>query len=272
MLEQGTRPTIREWADVPYVTDQGFGARAHIGMVVIDCDQTLSHEARAMLALPGVALYESRISSQNQQDRKISVDLLQNTFNGLDLALAQINSRRTSDVIALGCTSAAMVIGPQALERRVNAVHPGARVTDPFTGINAALSALGSARLGFVSPYPRDVAEKMIAEIEGNGFEVPAAVGFQSDTGEVRFDSPFISERSVCDAVRRVISQAEVDTVIVACTQMRVAAVIAALEAETGKAIVSSNQALCWHALRLAGCADEVDGWGRLFNAAISPK
>ncbi|WP_429464337.1 hypothetical protein [Paraburkholderia sp. JPY465] len=62
---------------------------------------------------------------------------------------------------------------------------------------------------------------------------------------------------------------ADADTIVVACTQMRAAHVIDALERETGKRIISSNQALCWHALRLAECDDDVPGWGQLFRLGI---
>ncbi|WP_411431441.1 hypothetical protein [Sinorhizobium meliloti] len=50
---------------------------------------------------------------------------------------------------------------------------------------------------------------------------------------------------------------------------MRAAGVIAELEKEIGKTIITSNQALCWHALRLSGCQHIVPGRGRLFEATL---
>lgn len=256
----------RQWSKASYEVDGGIGTRAHIGMIVMDNDQTLSYEARAMLTLPGVALYESRISTPGNSAASLSVDLLKDVFSGLDEALAQINARRTSDVVALGCTSAAMIIGPQELQRRVQAIHPKAHVIDPFSGIVGALRTVNAKRIGYVSPYPRDVAEKMISAIEANGFSIPAASEFYKDGGVVRFDSPFISAESIRSSVRNLAAKDEVDTIIVSCTQMRAAAVIEPLEAETGKNIITSNQALCWQALRLAGYDDSVKGWGKLFT------
>ncbi|UPK34516.1 hypothetical protein IVB18_41725 [Bradyrhizobium sp. 186] len=257
------------WSNIQYEVDGGIGTRAHIGMVVICNDQTLSHEARAMLTIPGIALYESRIgrgSSPEQRKKPLSIGLLEETFDGLDEAIQQINTMRRSDVVALGCTSAAMVIGPQELERRVRNVHPEARVTDPFAAILSALRALGSARVGFVSPYPRQIAEKMIRGIETAGVKVPIAATFHNATGLVRNEAPFISPVSISNAVRQVSDSADLDTVVIACTQMRAAAIINELEHQTGKLIISSNQAICWHALRLAECRDVIGGWGRLFE------
>ncbi|PRX19622.1 maleate isomerase [Paraburkholderia sp. BL18I3N2] len=270
MLETHEKSGGMSWTAIPYRTDAGFGARAQIGMVVIDCDQTLSHEARAMLAIPGVALFESRISSSpDEESQPISEDLLADTFDGIEVALRQINSRLASDVVALGCTSAAVVIGPENLKRCVRAIHPKAEVTDPFTGILSGLRALGSARVGFISPYPKEVANIAIEKIEEAGFQVSAVGEFDNGHGTVRDDAPFISPDSIADAVRQIVRSSDVDTIVISCTQMRAATIIEDLETETGKAIVTSNQALCWHALRLSGCEDLVPGWGRLFRTAI---
>jgi len=238
-------------------------------MVVYDNDQTLSHEARAILAIPGVALYESRILSTDDRSQPLSSDNLEDSFGeGLDVAVRQINATRPSDVVALGCTSAAMTIGTEELERRVHCTYPEARVTDPYTGILSALRVLGSTRVGFVSPYPRDVAESMIEGIEAVGVNVPAATVFHNDAGFARDDAPFISPAGIVMAARKV-ATADIDTIVISCTQMRASGVITDIEQETGKAVITSNQAMCWHALRLAGCRDVLNGWGRLFQANL---
>ncbi|OUL96477.1 Asp/Glu racemase, partial [Paraburkholderia hospita] len=56
-----------------------------------------------------------------------------------------------------------------------------------------------------------------------------------------------------------------VDAVFVSCTSLRVGALIPQLEAATGKPIISSNFAMAWHALRLAGVPDSEPQLGRLF-------
>jgi maleate isomerase len=38
------------------------------------------------------------------------------------------------------------------------------------------------------------------------------------------------------------------------------------VEAQLGKPVTSSNHAMAWHALRIAGYADPVAGYGRLFR------
>jgi maleate isomerase len=41
---------------------------------------------------------------------------------------------------------------------------------------------------------------------------------------------------------------------------------VAPLEADLGKPVTSSNHAMAWHALRLAGIRDPLPRWGRLFT------
>ncbi|MCP3473514.1 aspartate/glutamate racemase family protein [Bradyrhizobium sp. CCGUVB1N3] len=269
MSSQQAKQDAKRWTDVRYDIDSGFGSRAHIGMVVIANDQSLSHEARAMLTVPGVALYESRIPASRERNQPVTLDGMTKQADNLDESLRLINTMRPSDVVALGCTSAAMAIGPKELARRIGNVHPGAKVTNPFTAILSALRALRSRRVGYVSPYSREVAERMIGEIEAAGFEVPTVSTFHNEDGCVADDAPFISPKSISGAVRQVAERADVDTIVIACTQMRAAAVIDELERQTGKSIISSNQALCWHALRLAECHDVLHGWGRLFEAQL---
>ena len=50
------------------------------------------------------------------------------------------------------------------------------------------------------------------------------------------------------------------DGVFVACTSLRVAALVEDLEAELGKPVTSSNHAMAWHALRLGRIAEALDG------------
>jgi len=47
---------------------------------------------------------------------------------------------------------------------------------------------------------------------------------------------------------------------------VRIAAHVAAIESELGIPVTSSNHALAWHCLRLAGVDDKLPALGRLFS------
>jgi maleate isomerase len=56
-----------------------------------------------------------------------------------------------------------------------------------------------------------------------------------------------------------------VDAVFVSCTSLRIAELVPELESKIGKPVISSNFAMAWHALRLAGVDDCEPQRGRLF-------
>ncbi|MGH7188528.1 MAG: hypothetical protein ACREF0_05000, partial [Acetobacteraceae bacterium] len=60
--------------------------------------------------------------------------------------------------------------------------------------------------------------------------------------------------------------RAALDCVFVSCTSLRLAGIVEEVEAETGIAVTSSDHALAWHAIRLAGIGEGVAGAGRLFR------
>jgi hypothetical protein len=49
---------------LPHRLDDGIASRAAIGVIVLATDQTMEHEFRRLLDLPGVAFYESRILNE----------------------------------------------------------------------------------------------------------------------------------------------------------------------------------------------------------------
>ena len=49
---------------LPHRLDDGIASRAAIGLIVLATDQTMEHEFRRLLDLPGVGFYESRILNE----------------------------------------------------------------------------------------------------------------------------------------------------------------------------------------------------------------
>ena len=65
------------------------------------------------------------------------------------------------------------------------------------------------------------------------------------------------------------LARGPVDGVFLSCTGLRTAGILAAVEAESGKPAVSSNQAPAWHLLRLAGSRHRPEGLGSLFALVL---
>ncbi len=241
-------------------TDAGIGTRATLGVIVLETDETLEPEFARMTALDGVALYHSRIPMVPE----VRPDTLARMEADLPAAARLLPSATDFDVIGYGCTSASSVIGSDAVARAVQGVFPQARVTDPLAAIIAAGRALGVRRLGFVTPYVAEVSARMRDRLVDAGFEIVRFGSFEEGDDRV---VARISERAIAEGARQVAPGAE--AVVISCTNLRCLRIIPRIEAATGLPVISSNQALGWHMLRLAGIDDPLPRFGRLFATQL---
>ena len=245
---------------LPFHTDGGIAARASLGLIVLATDFTIEHEwRRIMTNLRGVALYESRILNDSQ----ITPETLRAMEPRIAAAAGVILPGSELDVVAFGCTSAAMAIGEEKVFERIRSVRPNAKCTTPITAAFAAFRALGARRIGILTPYRADVNHIVANYIRGAGFDVPVFGSFnEQDDGIVARISP----QSILDGILAIKKRAAVDAVFVSCTSVRLAESAAEIEHEIGLPVTSSNHAMAWHALRLAGIEDKLPQWGRLFT------
>ncbi|SLN61574.1 Maleate isomerase [Pseudooceanicola marinus] len=239
-----------------------LGHRATFGLIVLRTDETVEADARQMLAGEGLAHYVSRGPCQPHV-----------TMAGLALMEAEI-PRSTSllpdergyDVVGYACTSGATSIGSDRVEAAVRAGTRVRHVTNPLVAAIAAMQALGARRLAFVSPYLPEVSQAMRARLEEAGMEI---AGFGSmeerdDLRVARIDGP-----SIAAGIRNVVAQAPCDAVFLSCTNLRALHLVAPLEAELGLPVLTSNQVLLWHMLRLAGQETDHLPFGRLMARSI---
>ncbi|MCK7615085.1 maleate cis-trans isomerase family protein [Roseibium sediminicola] len=241
-------------------TDAGSGSRARMGVIVLETDETLEPEFARMMALDGIALYHSRIPMVPE----VSSDTLARMEQDLPAAARLFTSSLDFDVIGYGCTSASTVIGSENVARAINTVFPDAKVTDPLSAIIAAGRCLKATRLGFLTPYVPEVSMRMQQRLIDAGFDIAGFGSFEQ--GNDRIVSR-ISERAIAAAAQRVAAAAPCDAIVISCTSLRTASILETIERTAGVPVISSNQALAWHMLHLAGVDDPQPGLGALFRA-----
>jgi len=248
------------FSTLPFALDKGISPRAAIGLVVLATDNTIEHEWRNLLRLEGVAFYESRLYNSPQ----ITPETLASMEKDIAASVALIRPGETINVVAFGCTSGAMVIGEERVFERVREARPGVACTTPITAALAGLKALGAKRIALLTPYVRSISEWMGGYIEERGIGIARAGSYnhENDNEVARIDAA-----SVRRAVLKLGRHESVDAVFVSCTSLRVAEQVLALETELGKPVTSSNHAMAWHALRLAGVNDPLPAFGKLFEA-----
>lgn len=246
------------YTKLSFTLDDGICRRAAIGLVVLATDHTIEHEWRGLLTQDGVAFYESRV--YNSAD--ITPERLAEMEDRIAPAVALIRPAERIDVVAFGCTSASMVIGEDKVFARIREARPDAAATTPITAALAALRALGVGRTALLTPYMRSINDYMRDYVETRGHRITRMASFEhaNDNEVARIDAA-----SLRAGVERLASSDDVDAIFVSCTSLRIAGLIPQFEAAFGKPVISSNYAMAWHALRLAGVGDSEPRLGRLF-------
>ena len=118
-----------------------------------------------------------------------------------------------------------------------------------------------------MTPYPADVNRIVSEYITARGYDVPVFGSFNE-----KFDTVVskITPQSIEAGVREIIRHAEVDAIFVSCTSVRLVEACAELERNLGIPLTSSNHAMGWHALRLAGIDDKLGHFGSLYELPLA--
>jgi maleate isomerase len=247
---------------LPSALDDGIAARAAIGLLVLATDQTMEHEFRHLIRLPGVAVYGARLFN----DADITPETLRAMRDRITPAAELILPDMHLDVMAFGCTSASMALGEDEIVRQIRRARPGVACTTPITAAFAAFKTLGARRIGVLTPYAPEVNAVVRDYLDRHGAEVAAFATF--DRRDDR-EAARITVDSIAAGIAAQVRSARLDAVFVSCTSLRLAERIEAIEADAGIPVTSSDHALAWHCLRLAGVNDAVPHAGRLFACGI---
>lgn len=240
-----------------YELDNGYGNGVRLGLIVLSTDETLENETREILAGRPVSMLHTRIPAQSD----VTPELLQTMAEEMTSSAARLP--KGLDVIGYACTSGATVIGPERVEELIKVAHPDALVTNPITAVSEALRAFDVHRIAFGSPYVESVTQPMCDYLARQGIEIGAQSSFAvaDDYTVAR-----ITEAAARTMLLDLAKDETVEALFTSCTNLRTFGIIDAVEEETGRPVISSNLALIWHMLRLAGI--DMRGWGpgRLFN------
>jgi maleate isomerase len=250
---------------LPCDLDRGIAHRAAIGLLVLATDQTMEHEWRQLVRGDGIGFYEARLYN----DVDITTETLRAIRDRIAPATALILPGLPLDVVAFGCTSATMTLGEDVIFAEIRKVRPGVACTTPVTAAFAAFRALGARRIGLLTPYSREVNETVCAYLAAHAVDVAAFATFDKPDDR---EAARISPRSIVEGVKALAVGAKLDAIFVSCTSLRIAEAVSAIEDEIGLPVTSSDHAMAWHALRLAGVGDWVPRAGRLFEIENVPK
>ena len=261
-LTPASRPLEVDLERLPFETDKGVGTLSAVGLLVLETDQTIEDEFRAIWPDTGVALYGARLHNSPNITPETLAEMEKLIAPTTELLPFMVDL----SVIAFACTSGALVIGENKVADLVRTVRPKAKVTDPVTASIAALKATGVKRVALLTPYIRTINIRMRDALISRGLEIPVMGSFNEADDDI---VARITPKSLLDAIATIGRSDACDGVFVSCTSLRVARIAEEAEKLIGKPVTSSNHALAWHMLRLAGIDDEIPGFGRLYRSQL---
>jgi maleate isomerase len=240
-----------ERSDTPTIN---YGLRAHIGMMLPSVNTIAEPQIAAMLP-PGVSLHTTRL-------RLLGDSGLLSMLDRLEEATALIADAHV-DRIVFHCTAVSMYSPEIVAEitQRVAAVTPIPLVITS-EAIVAALRTLQASKIVLMTPYPPATNEREVRFLAHHGITVLREAGLGIENGaEMASVEPEQWYRDVM-ALR----DPNAEAYFISCTAVRSADVIEALERDLGRPVITSNQGMIWAALRAAGIADRISGFGRLLR------
>jgi maleate isomerase len=227
-----------------------------IGLIALATDFNSEQDLRRMYP-DGVEIFTNRVLNANP----VTMQNLRNMAGDISRAAGGILPGFSLDAMIYGCTSGTVANGAEKIEQLVQQSCPGVPVTNPVTAALAAFAHFGAKRISILTPYTEEVNLEMASYFEDHGIEVLniAGLDYESD-----IEMTGIPPRDIADAAIGVCDDSA-DLLFISCTAIRSSMVIEQIEKRLGKPVVSSNQALVWHSLKLLNSDAVVTGYGSLF-------
>lgn len=237
--------------------------RARFGILVPFTNTNLEPDM-ALLAPDGVSMHFARMGGYDQDEIPDANQMHELGAADLDEPLRLLQGVRP-DVILYGCTSATLTHGPvfdRGLAERIKA-DSGAETVTAAGALVHALQTLGVTRIGFASPYVPEINDMAVAFLAASGFDTVARseVGDELDNyGQGALDPQAVLELGLAA------DHPEAEAIVLSCTDMRSVESIARLEQAVGKPVITSNQAMVFQAMQLAGIGEALPGYGQLLE------
>lgn len=229
-----------------------------IGLVALATDHTTETDFARMMQGHDVGVYVNRIGFENPTTH----ESLLRTGPRLADAARDILPDEALDVLVYGCTAASVVLGNDNVAKHMNSAKPDTPCVTPSSAAFDAFEALGVRKISVLTPYTQDVTDSLVTYFSRHGPEVLNATcfGLSDDRDMAR-----VSKASIIEGGMAAFDP-DAEALFISCTAVRAASCVAQLEAELGKPVITSNQAMVWRCMRHLGITSDYPAGGMLFK------
>ena len=233
---------------------------ARIGLIALATDLNSESDLRRMLPAQ-VEIYCNRVQHANP----MGLEALRRVAADMPRAGRDLLPGVPLDVVVHGCTSGTIAMGETATLKLIGEARACRHATTPVTASLAALHHLGARRVSILTPYHEDVNRALGDYYASRGLEVINVSGFGMDDDN---EMTAVSPEAIVEAGVQAMA-VDADALFISVHRaLRSSLAVDALEVALGRPVVTSNQAIVWHALQLSGVAAGKQAPGRLFDRA----
>lgn len=229
-----------------------------LGLIALSNDSTIQPDFTRFTLGSGVRVQTGRIPSPKNLD----VRTLHELREKISASASNLMPDNKIEVIAFGCTSAAMALGSDCIESEVRREHPNIKVTDPVSAALKAFAKLGCQNIALLTPYIGEVNNLVFNHLQNSGINVVERGFFPVRDNDMR---SYIGWDAFEKASLKLMAKGNADALFISCTALATSDKVERLEQVIGKPVITSNQALSWNALRLAGEHSALPDRGLLF-------
>jgi len=231
--------------------------RAKFGFIVLAMEQTAEEDLYRTIP-QGIGVHFSRVPMANEA----RVDALIATREHLPGAAKLLLPFDQLDVLSYTCTAASLLLGEEETTRLLASGGNARKVVTAAGASVRALRAVQAKRVVAVTPYGEQVNRALIDRLAFEGIETLELVPLPVKTNiEVDSISPEYLRALGLELLRQ---HPSADALYFCCGAMRSIEAIEAVERESGRPVIASNQAILWDCLRQAGLMDRLPGLGML--------
>ena len=211
---------------------------------------------------PGVTVHAARMFLDNNltADALVRMD----REEGLR-GVKQIMSCKPASV-AYCCTASSIVQGLE-YDGRLNHELNQAAGVPAFTATSAiieALRAAGARRIAVCSPYTKAIDDAEHVFFSAAGFEIVGSAHLGIADAFALADPTAEDIYALWKKSWRQSGDGGADASLITCLNMNSQDVVARIEEESGKPVITSTQATLWKLLRAAGVPHSISGYGSL--------
>jgi|SRR5690625_1839571 len=237
-----------------------YGWRARVGLILPMDNAVMEPELNKVEGLDGIEFYGARLNTNQREDMPENGIQLSKVFNELG-----------TDIIVYSCAETAFLKG----------VDGNKYISDKITELTnqPAISAMSSMveainhlkvkNISLVTPYTDERTEVMLKFFERMGIGVSGVeskdfVQFSEDKREwyeCNVQPPHTAYQMAMKA-----NTSESEAIVISATNFRTFEIIKQLEEDTGKPVITTNQAILWSIITKLNLGVKLDNYGTLLR------